>query len=81
MQFLVLLSHLSIRAMSAASDRLEGLMILSPTKRWGDWVEAAGAEENMVTYTFVRDVLCSNYEKKVLQYLFGSPWYEPLKLV
>ena len=39
-------------------------MILSPTNRWGDWLEAAGAEENMVSCTFVRDVVCPQLRKE-----------------
>jgi hypothetical protein len=39
-------------------------MILSPTNRLGDWAEAAGAEENMVSYTFVRDVVCPQLRKE-----------------
>ena len=39
-------------------------MILAPTNRWGDWAEAAGAEENMVSYTFVRDVVCPQLRKE-----------------
>ena len=50
--------------MAFAADTFEGLMILSPTHRWGDWLEAAGAKENMVSFTFVRDVVCPQLRKE-----------------
>ena len=39
-------------------------MIRSPTNRWGDWLEAAGAEENMASCTFVREVVCPQLRKE-----------------
>ena len=39
-------------------------MIASPTERWGAWLAAAKTDENMLMYTFVRDVVMQDLKKE-----------------
>ena len=73
-EFLLILSHLSL------------LMILSPTTRWGEWLEGESGSKLLAqrgawraAHLFEMSHVPS-CEKKVLQYLLDRFWREPLKL-
>ena len=52
-------------------------MIASPTERWGAWLAAANTDENMLMYTFVRDVVLQDLKKEG----FAVPAHRALKEV
>ena len=50
----------------------QGLMV-SPTERWGAWLGAAETDENLLMFTFVRDVVLQDLKKEGLLCLLTGP--------